>query len=101
MKKIFFYISEIFLPSKIEPHKYLKCVMLQMNYSVSLFTFNNKLSPKILKNYNIKKIKILNHKNKVEINFFIGYCFQFLLKHLKKQLCDLWKEFVIIFFYLF
>ena len=59
MKKIFFYISEISLPSKTaSPIQIFKMcdAFSSMNYSVSLFTFNNKLSPKILKkNYNIKK----------------------------------------------
>ncbi len=92
MKKIFFYISEISLPSKtaspIQIFKMCDAFSL-MNYSVSLFTFSNKLSPSILKkNYNIKKkINIISYKkNKKEINFFHRILFSiFVVKYLKEK----------------
>ncbi len=92
MKKIFFYISEISLPSKTaSPIQIFKMcdAFSSMNYSVSLFTFNNKLSPRLLKkNYNIKKkINIINYKkDKTEINFFYRMLFSiFVVKYLKKK----------------
>ena len=110
MKKIFFYISEISLPSKTaSPIQIFKMcdAFSSMNYSVSLFTFNNKISPKILKkNYNIKKkINILNYKKKkVEINFFYRILFSiFVVKYLKKKKkpWDFWKEFINKYFSIF
>lgn len=92
MKKNFFYISEISLPSKTaSPVQIFKMcdAFSSMNYSVSLFTFNNKLSLQILKkNYNIKrKINIIGYKkNKIKINFFYRILYSiFVVKYLQNK----------------
>ncbi len=80
------------LPSKTaSPIQILKMcdAFSSINYSVSLFTFKNKLSSKTLKkNYNIKKkINIISYKkNKVEINFLYRILFAiFVVKYLRKE----------------